>query len=197
MGSVARTSIAAAALLVFASPAVAQYPIPNQLSVGIGGVRDRHPAQTTPAFTVSAAWADSGNAYWPYRLGLVFEGELGPTSDAAPCQVREPQSAEPQNCEDAAALVGIRFHFYRRAQRQRLPFVNFLFGSYWRGSGVGEDDYESARYMLEAGGGIDLRRGHSVNGLRVSLDYRHVFGSDGARDQLRFLVAYVLGPPRP
>lgn len=57
-------------------------------------------------------------------------------SDAESCQAHDAQFADPPNCEDAAMLVGTRFHFHRRSARRVLPFVDWLVGSYWTGSGA-------------------------------------------------------------
>ncbi|MET0168535.1 MAG: hypothetical protein ABW318_26520 [Vicinamibacterales bacterium] len=172
-------------------------PMPNQLALGVGVVGDRQLGQHASAGILSLAFADSGNDYWPYRLGLLFEGELGARSDAESCQAREAQFADPPNCEDAALLVGTRFHFLRRSARRVLPFVNGLLGSYWTGSGAEDREYQSQHLAVQAGGGIDLRRAGSVHGLRLSVDYRRVFASSANRNQLRFVTSYVLGPPEP
>jgi hypothetical protein len=186
-------------LSVLSTPALAQsfMPLPNQLSLGVGVVGDRQLGQHAPAGILSFAFADSGNDYWPYRLGLLFEGELGAMSDAGPCQARDAQFADPPNCEDAALLVGTRFHLLRRSARRVLPFVNGLLGSYWTGSGAEDHEYQSQHLTVQAGGGIDLRRARSVHGLRLSVDYRRVFASSANRNQLRFVTSYVLGPPEP
>jgi len=172
-------------------------PLPNQLALGVGVVGDRQPRQRAPAAILSFAFADSSNDYWPYRLGFIFEGELGATSAAEPCQARDAQFVDPLNCEDAALLVGTRFHFLRRSTRRVLPFVNGLLGSYWTGSGAEDREYQSQHLAVQAGGGVDLRRAGSVHGLRFSVDYRRVFASSANRNQLRFVTSYVLGPPEP
>jgi len=172
-------------------------PIPNQLSLGVGVVRDRQPGQYGPAGTLAFAFADSGSDYWPYRFGLIFEGELGARSDAEPCQAQDALFADPPNCEDAAWLVGTRFHFLRRSARRVLPFVDGLLGPYWTGSGAEDREFQSQSLALQGGGGVDLRRAGSVHGLRVSVDYRRVFASPAHRNQFRFVTSYVLGPPEP
>ena len=90
--------------------------------------------------------------------------------------------------------MGTRFHFLRRSARRALPFVDWLLGSYWTGSGAEDREYQSQRLAVQAGGGIDLRRAGSVHGLRLSVDYRRVFASPANRNQLRFVTSYVLGP---
>jgi hypothetical protein len=180
------------------TPARAQYFIPNQLSVGIGVVRDRQPQQSTATATLSLAYVDSGTGYWPYRLGWVLlEGELGPRSDLGSCQTSDAAPADSENCDDAALLTGLRFHFFhRKSARRVLPFVSLLVGSYWKGSAEEDDGFDAGHVALQAGGGIDLRRTGSVHGLRLAVDYRHVYAGDASRNQLRFVAAYTLGPPK-
>jgi hypothetical protein len=80
-------------------------------------------------------------------------------------------------------------------RRGSKPVVHLLLGAYWKGSGVSDRDFESGRFALQVGGGVDLRRTGSVHAVRLSVDYRQVFETDAGRNQLRFLTAYVLGPP--
>jgi hypothetical protein len=190
---------AVVALVFFVStPAFAQgyIPLPNQLSLGTGFVRDRQPQRSASTFVLSFAFADSGEGtdYWPYRLGLVWEGELGARSDVEHCQARSVSSGDSPNCDDAAMLVGLRFDVVRRAAHRVLPFVNLLLGSYWKGSGVEDREFRSEHFTFQGGGGVDLRRRESAHGLRLSLDYRRVVATNANRNQLRFLTAYVLGP---
>ena len=199
---------------LFSTQAFAQgfVPLPNQLSVGVGVVGDRQPNQHRPTATLSLAWADSGErkgegGYHPYRLGFVIEAELGSRSDVELCQASGSPSTDPPNCTDAALLFGLRFHLFRRRDRRVIPFVNFLFGPYWRGSGVEDRKFLSMHSTLQGGGGIDLRRTGSVHGLRLSVDYRgisttgtseaHEARFGGRRRQLRFMTSYVLGPAEP
>ncbi len=83
-----RSQYFALALLVLVVPAPTRaqgyFPIPNQLSLGIGVVDDQQPSHIAPTVLFSFAFADSGNQYWPYRLGLVWEGEVGSTSESSP-----------------------------------------------------------------------------------------------------------------
>ena len=188
---------AVAILLAFMAPrAFAQgyFPVPNQLSLGVGVVSEERRA---PVGTASFAFVDSGTDYWPYRLGLVWEGEIGATSDTPECLAPRDVSADPPNCEDAAFSMGVRFHFLRREARRVLPFTNLLFGSYWKGSGIEGRAFLSQHFTLQGGGGIDLRRTGSAHGLRLSVDYRRVFATNANRNQLRFVTSYVLGPPGP
>jgi hypothetical protein len=192
-------ALAITAMILFSpTPGSAQYFLPDQLSVGIGVVRDRQPAQSAATATLSLAYVDSGTDYWPYRLGwILLEAELGPKSDLGSCQTRDAGPADSPNCDDAAVMTGLRFHFFhRKSARRVLPFVNLLVGSYWKGSAEEDDGFDPGHVALQAGGGIDLRRTGSVHGLRLAVDYRHVFAGDASRNQLRFLAAYTLGPPK-
>jgi hypothetical protein len=187
------------AMMLFSpAPARAQYFIPDQLSVGIGVVRDGQPQQNSATATFSLAYVDSGSDYWPYRLGWVMlEAELGPNSDLESCQTGDAAPADSHDCDDAALLTGLRFHFFhRKSARRVLPFVNLLVGSYWKGSAEQDDGFDAGHAAVQAGGGIDLRRTGSVHGLRLAVDYRHVFAGDASRNQLRFMAAYTLGPPK-
>jgi len=127
---------------------------------------------------LSFAFADSGTGtdYWPYRLGIVWEAELGPRSDLEPCRGGGGSSAD--TCLDAALLVGLRFHVVRRTAHRVLPFVNLLLGSYWNGSGVEDPGFLSAHFTFQAGGGVDLHRRKSAHGLRFSFDYRRVVATN-------------------
>lgn len=49
---------------------------------------------------------------------------------------------------------------------------------------------------MQAGGGLEIRWPRSIQGVRVSVDYRHVFAGSRDRNQVRFLCAYVIGPRR-
>jgi hypothetical protein len=193
------TALAVPAMILFSpTPVRAQmFPLPDQLSVGLGVVGDTQPKQSASTIAFSLAFVDSGTDYWPYRLGWVLvEAEGGPRSDLGSCQARDDRSADPPNCVDAAVLTGLRFHFFHRRSAHRvLPFVNLLVGSYWKGSGVENDEFASEHVALQAGGGIDLRRAGSAHGLRLAADYRHVFAADASRNQFRFVAAYTLSPP--
>ena len=188
-----------AMILFSATPSIAQYFIPDQLSVGIGVVRDSQPQQSAATATLSLAYVDSGTDYWPHRLGWVLlEAELGPRSDLGSCQTSDAAPADSANCDDAALLTGLRLHvFHRKSARRVLPFVSLLVGSYWKGSAEQDGGFDPGHVALQAGGGIDLRRTGSVHGLRLAVDYRHVYAGDASRNQLRFVAAYTLGPPKP
>jgi hypothetical protein len=190
-------SVLTISLVLLSTSALAQsyMPLPNQLSVGVGVVADRQPRQQASAVMLSMAFYDDGSDRWPHRLGFVWEGELGAKSDADPCQERGAKFADPPNCDDAAVLLGIRFYPLRRSARRVLPFVDVLLGSYWQGSGAEDSAYRSQHFTVQTGGGIDLRRSGSVHGLRLSVDYRRVVAASADRNQIRFVTAYVIGPP--
>jgi hypothetical protein len=196
-----RTCFALVTLVLFVPTlAVAQagyYPLPNQLSLGVGIVGDRQPRQNSSIGSLSFAFADSGdnNDYWPFRLGGVWEVEFGATSDLGPCQAHDAQSGNPPHCEDAALLLGPRWYFFRRSARRVLPFADFMFGSYWKGSGVKDRDFASNHFALQAGGGIELRRMESIHGLKLCLRFRRISATDAPRTQIRFDAAYVVGCP--
>src|SRR5262245_50135385 len=116
-------------------------PLPNQLAVGIGVVRDQQPQQNASTLVLSFAFPDSGTNYWPSRVGLVFEAEVGPTSDIALCG-GDASTGDAPNCSDAAVLIGSRFHFFRKpVHHATQPFVSLLIGSYWKGSGVDDPEF--------------------------------------------------------
>ena len=167
-------------VLVMSAPILAQgyFPIPNQVSLGLGVVRDQEPDPTAPTVVFSFAFADSGTNNWPSRLGLVWEAELVSTGDAA-------------------FLVGLRSHAFRRHTRRVMPFASVLIGGYGKGAGVDDAVFESRHFALQGGGGIDLRRSGSVHGVRLSVDYRRVFSTSADGNQLKFVTSYVLGPPEP
>jgi hypothetical protein len=76
-------------------------------------------------------------------------------------------------------------------------FGSVLLGEYWKGSGTNDDQqYSSSHFAMQVGGGVEIRWPGSIQGVRVSVDYRHVFAGDRDRDQVRFLAAYVIGPRR-
>jgi len=184
--------VVALGMLFAPAPAFGQ-ALPNQISVGVGVVRDRQPPQSASSFVFSLAFADSGNEYWPSRFGFVFEAEVGPTSELDPCR-SDGSSSDPPNCGDAAILGGLRFHVLRRPGHPVLPFVNVLLGSYWKGSGVEDPDFLSSHFAVQGGGGVDLRLKNSPHVVRLSLDYRHVVATGANRNQLRFLTSYVFSP---
>lgn len=106
------TATIAILLLLLPAPVLAQsfFPIPDQLSAGIGVVGDSQPRQRAPAVTFSLAFVDSGSDYWTSRLGWVLiEAELGSRSDLESCQTPVAESADSPHCVDAAALTGLRF----------------------------------------------------------------------------------------
>ena len=170
------------------TPALAQYPLPNEVSVGIGGVTDQSSSQPTAVADFGFAFVERDNL-WDLALDLGF----GPTSNAAPCQQIDGPLAPRTNCEDGFVLVGPRFRLVRDSDRVRRPFVHVLLGAYWQGSGLKNPEFLPGNFALQAGGGIDLRRSDSIHGLRLSGDYRRVFSGEHGKDQLRFVVAYFVG----
>lgn len=166
--------IAALCVLCMACPADAQSPVWfEDLSVGMGGVVE---GPGEPVFV-----AGLGMGF------LSFEFEYGALSAAELCR----RAAEPpDNCYDAMVAVGVRHRFHSETSRVR-PFVNLLYGTYMSGTGEEDTDFQFEYGALQIGGGVDVRRPSSRHGMRLSLDYRRVY-TEPRRDQLRFLVAYVL-----
>jgi hypothetical protein len=81
-------------VVIVSTPAFGQgfVPLPNQLSLGIGAVRDRQPPQSASTIALSFAFADSGNDYWPSRFGLVWEAEVW--FDERPRRLSGPRGVE-------------------------------------------------------------------------------------------------------
>jgi hypothetical protein len=167
------------------------YPIPVEGSAGIGVVGERSPSQVSPTFVGALAW--DYDEKWP--AVLVVEGELGPISEVGPCQ---PWTSNiPDNCYDAHLLVGLRFRQTPHASSGVTRFAHALFGEYWNGSGTSDDQwFSSSHFAVQVGGGVEIRWPGSIQGVRISVDYRHVFAGDRARNQFRVLGAYVIGPRR-
>jgi hypothetical protein len=176
-------------LFLSSRPALAQlFPIPTELSAGLGGVIDRDPSAVV---NLGLAWVYVRDGW----IEPAIEMGLGGTSGAAPCQDEGPL-ARPETCTDGYVLGGLRFRPLRESDRARRPFIHLLMGGYWRGSGLKEpDDFLPGTFALQAGGGIDLRRPTSIHGLRLSADYRRVLaGAAGdGRHQLQVLVSYFIG----
>ena len=183
---------AATALCLLPSTSVAQYPplLPNELSVGLGVLRDQSPLQLSPEFV--GAFAFDYDEKW--RAAWVLEAAAGPTSEAGPC--RQSPSDFPDNCVDAAVLGGLRFRPTPHAASGAGYFVNVLVGQYWKGSGTRDHEFTSSHFATQVGGGVEFRWPDSIQGVRVSVDYRHVFAGDRDRSQFRLLGAYVIGPRR-
>jgi hypothetical protein len=129
-----------------------------------------------------------------WRAAFVIEGELGATSEAAPC--RGVSGDLPENCYDGSVLAGLRFRRVPHASPGIRPFVNVMMGRYWKGSGLDDEEFISSHFAIQAGLGAEMRFPNSIQGVRVSLDYRRVFAGNGSRNQIRLLGAYVIGPRR-
>ena len=181
--------ITALSLFLPSTPALAQYPIPTELSAGVGAVVDRNPSQSSGNFNLGLAFVYVRNQW----IEPVFEMGFGPTSDAIPCQDQGSPFARPETCVDGYFLGGVRFRPLRESDRLHRPFVHFLAGGYWKGTGLKEPDFQSGNSGVQAGGGIDIRRPNSIHGLRISGDYRHVFAGEQSRHQLQFIVSYFVG----
>jgi hypothetical protein len=183
--------VGAGLLCLLPSAGFAQYPPPpNELAVALGVLRDQSLSQTDMAVVGALSW--DWDEKW--RAAFVVEGELGATSEAAPCRVR---SADlPENCYDAAVFVGLRFRPVPHVSRGISPFVNVLLGPYWKGSGLEDQEFISRHFALETGLGAEVRWPNSIQGLRVSFDYRRVFVRNAPRNQIRLMCAYVIGPRR-
>lgn len=187
-----RTAIIGAVLLcVFPPAAVAQYPPPpNELSLALGVLRDQTLSQSDLAVAGALSW--DWDELW--RAAFVVEGELGATSEADPCRQRSGDL--PENCWDATVLAGLRFRRVPHLSAGIVPFVSVLLGAYWKGSGQEDQEFVSSHFAVQTGAGAEMRWSNSIQGLRVSLDYRRVFASPGGRNQIRLLCAYVIGPRR-
>jgi len=166
-------------------------PIPIEGSAGLGVVGERSPSQVSPTFVGALAWDYDEN--WPAVLAL--EGELGPISEAGPCQ---PWTSDgPDNCYDADVLGGLRFRQTPHDSSGVSRFAHVLIGQYWKGSGTRDEQwFNSSHFAMQVGGGFEVRWPGSIQGVRVSVDYRRVFAGDRDRNQLRVLGAYVIGPRR-
>lgn len=174
----------ATVMCVWPSAVFAQvYPIPVEASVGLGVL-------SRPAATIVGAvsW-DYDENWWGV---LVVEGEFNAYSEAEPCQA----SDAPDSCVDAAVLGGLRLRRAPHASSGMRPFASILLGTYWKGSGATDRDFVSDHFAVQIGGGVEIRWPQSIQGVRLSLDYRRVFERDGDANQLRFLAAYVIGPRR-
>jgi hypothetical protein len=187
--------------LLVSAPALAQYEtlvaiMPTELSVGLGGVLDRNPVQSSVGINLGLARPPSlgFEARRDQWIEPALEIGLGPTSDEALCQRTDPL-APPDTCVDAYLLIGPRFRPIRASDRPYRPFVQLLIGGYWKGTGLKEPDLNPVNTALQVGGGIDIRRPESIHGLRLSGDYRHVFADGGRseRDQLQLLASYFVG----
>jgi hypothetical protein len=183
----------ATVLCLWVSSAFAQVgPVPFEASVGLGVVADQSPSQASSAIVGGLSW-DYDKNWWGV---LVVEGEIGAISEAEPC--RGPAADSLESCLDAAVLGGIRLRRVPHVASGLRPFVDVLFGEYWKGSGSDDPDHEyaSSHLVMQLGGGVEVRWPGSVQGVRVSVGVRRVFAGDRDRNQVRLLCAYVIGPRR-
>ena len=173
----------AAFLMLWPSQALAQYyPLPVEASVGVG-VLTRGQASLVGALS----WDYEENAW----AVLVVEGEFNGPTESDSCQATD----APDSCVDAVVLGGVRFRGVPHVSSGARPFASILLGKYWKGSGGMDRDFASDHFTAQMGSGVEIRWPGSIQGVRLSLDYRRVFGSND-QNQLRFLGAYVIGPRR-
>ena len=163
-------------VVLLSTPALAQgwFPLPTELSIGVGGVVDHGLNQTSSATNFGLASVYVRDQW----VEPAIELRVSPTSDEGPCQDTGPL-ARPETCYDGYVLAGPRFRPLRESERPYRPFVHFLIGAYWRGTGLKDPETLPANFALQIGGGLDMRRPESIHGLRVSGDYRHVFAAAG------------------
>jgi hypothetical protein len=181
----------AIALYISPSTVFAQFVPPSEVSFGVGVLRDQSPSQWSPAAVGAVSWDWDEN----WRAAFVVEGEIAALSEAQPCRLSPDDP--PANCSDAALLSGLRFRPTPRSWSGVSYFGSVLLGGYWKGSGIDDDqEYISTHFAMQFGGGVEFRWPNSIQGVRVSVDYRHVFAGDRDRNQFRFLGAYVIGPRR-
>jgi hypothetical protein len=139
-----------------------------------------------------------GGLSWDYdekwRAVFIIEGEVGPTSEVESC--RGPVSETSDNCVDAAVLGGLRFRPTPHATGGRRPFADVLLGSYWKGSGVDDHEFNSRHFAIEVGTGLEIRWANSIQGVRIAVHVRRVLAGDRDRTQFRLMCAYVIGPRR-
>ena len=174
--------------MFLSTPALAQYPVPTELSVGLGGVIDVDPTQSSGNFNFGLAFVLERDQWIEPAIELGF----GSTSDVGRCQDTG-QLARPDTCADGYVLVGPRFRPLRDSDRLWRPFVHLLMGAYWKGTGLKNPESLPGNFALQTGGGIDIRRPKSIHGLRLAGDYRRVFAGEQGRQQLQFIVSYFVG----
>ena len=121
---------------------------------------NQQPSQVAPTVVFSFAFADSGNDFWPYRAGFVWEAEVCSTSDAESCQAGA-SSGGSANCGDAAMLVGLRFHAFRRQARRLMPFGSLMLGILLERVRSRQSHVRVPALRASRGGGLDLRRAGS------------------------------------
>jgi hypothetical protein len=184
-------SLAATLLWLWPSTVFAQeYPIPFEAAVGLGVLNDHSLSQWAPTLVGAFSW-DYDENWWAVP---VLEGEVAATGEAEPCQ--RSSSDASANCVDAAVLGGLRFRQTPHASSGVRPFAHVLLGNYWIGSGTDEQEFISDHFATQVGGGVEVRWAESIQGVRMSVEFRRVFAGARDRNQIRFLCAYVIGPRR-
>jgi hypothetical protein len=164
--------------------------VPTELSAGLGGVIQSNPGNGSGGlnFGLSRAWVRD---QW---IEPALEMGFGPWSNAPPCRDENLPVADADHCVDGYILFGPRLRPMRESDRLWRPFVQFLLGGYWSGTGQrGDREFLDSNLAIQAGGGVDLRRPASIHGLRLSGDYRRVFAEEQGRHQLQFVVSYFVG----
>ena len=185
-----------ASVLLPVVPALAQgeegaavlFLIPTEVSVGLGATAEPGGRQTSANFNVGAASIIFRDQWFE----TVYEMGFGPVSDEALCQSPD-TAARDDACIDFFALMGVRSHLLTKSDRTLRPFIQFLVGGYWKGSGTEEPEWSPRSLALQTGGGIDIRRARSIHGLRVAGDYRHISDHGRPRHQLQLVVSYFVG----
>jgi hypothetical protein len=174
----------------FAQGEAAAAFLPTEFSAGLGGVIQSNPGNGSADVNVGLSKAYVRDQW----VDPALEMGLGPWSNALPCRDENLPVADAENCLDAYVLFGPRFRPIPQSDRLWRPFVQFLLGGYWSGTGQrGDHEFLDSNLAIQAGGGVDLRRPTSNHGLRLSADYRRVFAEEQGRHQLQFVVSYFLG----
>jgi len=180
---------------VVAQGYAANYPVPTELAVGVGVMRD-HALRPGNDVLYGGVSFDYDENWW---MAGVVEGEYLGGSEAAACRS---SSDTPDYCFDAAVLGGLRFRPRPHNLSGFRPFATLLLGSYWQGSGKNhtddDDDQEfvSQHVAMQVGSGLEFRWPGSFQGIRMSVDFRRVFMGQRDRNQWRVLGIYVVGPRR-
>lgn len=160
-----------------------RYPIPFEASVGLGVLEP-----TAGALVGGLSW-DYDEGWWAVP---VIEGEFNTLTESRRCQLDDP----PDSCLDAAILAGFRLRPVPHRWSGVRPFAQVMMGQYWKGSGLDDVAYAWQDLAVDVGGGIEIRRAGSFQGVRVTIDYRRVFVAGRSSKQMRFAGMYVIGPRR-
>ena len=157
--------------------------------------KNQQPSQVAPTVVFSFTFADSGNDFSPYRVGFVWEAEVGSTSDVESCQTSSGRYAGCWRCGNAGGAEGSRLSEGSapvdalRQSNARIALERV------RKRTIGRSGCQ--HFTLQGGRDFDLRRAGSIHGVRLSVDYRRVFSTNANRNRLRFVTSYLLGPPEP